>query len=153
MEWLKIVEDVLQAYADLGPWLEPPLMGYARANYEDLREQLDTLVHPGFVREVDKSRLQHFPRYLNAMRLRAERLRQDATRDQARMLTRARLLARVPGAQGRTWRGCRAGRIALVDRGIACIAICAGTEDHRAGVAETAEQVAGSYIGISRVSE
>ncbi len=29
----------------------------------------------------------HLPRYLKAMRLRAERLRHDATRDQARMLT------------------------------------------------------------------
>jgi ATP-dependent helicase HrpA len=87
VEWLKTIEDVLAAYAELAPWLEPPLMGYARANYEDLQEQLDSLVHPGFVREVEKSRLRQFPRYLKAMRLRAERLRQDATRDQARMLT------------------------------------------------------------------
>ena len=62
-------------------------MGYARANYEDLQEQLDSLIHPGFVREVEKSCLRQFPRYLKAMRLRAERLRLDATRDQARMLT------------------------------------------------------------------
>jgi ATP-dependent RNA helicase HrpA len=87
IELLAIVEEVLAAYAELTPWLEPPLMGYARANYDDLREQLDALMFPGFVRKVDKSRLAHFPRYLNAMRLRAERLRQDATRDQARMLT------------------------------------------------------------------
>jgi ATP-dependent helicase HrpA len=87
MQWLQIVEDVLAAYAELTPWLDPPLMGYARANYDDLREQLDSLVHPGFVREVEKTRLSHFPRYLKAMRLRAERLRLDATRDQARMLT------------------------------------------------------------------
>ena len=87
MRWLVIVEDVLVAYAELTPWLEAPLMGYARANYEDLREQLDALVHPGFVCEVSRERLAQFPRYLKAMRLRAERLRQDATRDQARMLT------------------------------------------------------------------
>ncbi|MBS0557940.1 MAG: ATP-dependent RNA helicase HrpA [Proteobacteria bacterium] len=87
VERLKIVEEVLSAYAELSPWLEPPLMGYARANYDDLREQLDALVHPGFVRDVEKSRLAHFPRYLKAMRLRAERLRQDAARDQAKMLT------------------------------------------------------------------
>jgi ATP-dependent helicase HrpA len=87
MRWLTIVEDILVAYADLVPWLEPPLMGYAKANYEDLREQLDALVHPGFVREVARERLAHYPRYLKAMRLRAERLQHDATRDQARMLT------------------------------------------------------------------
>ncbi len=87
MEWLGLVEDALAAYAELTPWLQPALMGYARANYDDLREQLDALVHPGFVREVERSRLAHYARYLKAMRLRAERLRQDATRDQARMLT------------------------------------------------------------------
>ncbi len=85
--WLTLVEEVLAAYADLTPWLDPPLMGYARANYDDLREQLDALVFPGFVSKVDKLHLAHYPRYLRAMRLRAERLRQDATRDQARMLT------------------------------------------------------------------
>ena len=87
MLWLAIVEDILLAYAELVPWLDPPLMGFAKANYEDLREQLDALVHPGFVREVSRERLAHVPRYLKAMRLRAERLRQDASRDQARMLT------------------------------------------------------------------
>ncbi|MDE2084368.1 MAG: ATP-dependent RNA helicase HrpA [Xanthomonadaceae bacterium] len=87
MERLKIVEEILSAFAELSPWLTPPLMGYARANYDDLREQLDALLYPGFVRNVEKSRLAHFPRYLKAMRLRAERLRQDAARDQARMLT------------------------------------------------------------------
>ena len=87
VEWLRLVEDVLAAYAEFTPWLEPPLIGYARANYDDLREQLAALVYPGFVQKVQKSRMTHFPRYLKAMRLRAERLRQDATRDQARMLT------------------------------------------------------------------
>ena len=87
VERLALVEDVLAAYADLTPWLDPPLLGYARANYDDLREQLAALVYPGFVRDVAKARLAQFPRYLKAMRLRAERLRHDATRDQARMLT------------------------------------------------------------------
>jgi ATP-dependent helicase HrpA len=87
VEWLAVVEDVLSAYADLTPWLEPPLMGFARANYDDLHEQLGALVHPGFVCDVPRARLAHYPRYLKAMRLRAERLRQDPTRDQARMLT------------------------------------------------------------------
>ena len=87
VEWLALVEEVLAAYAELTPWLAPPLMGYARANYDDLREQLDALVFPGFVRKVNKANLSHYPRYLRAMRLRAERLRHDPTRDQARMLT------------------------------------------------------------------
>jgi ATP-dependent helicase HrpA len=86
MERLAIVEDIIANYAELKPLLEPPLLGFARANYEDLEDQLAELLLPGFVREIEKSRLAHFPRYLRAMRLRAERLRQDPARDQARML-------------------------------------------------------------------
>jgi len=86
VERLAIVEQIIQNYAELKPLLEPPLIGFARANYEDIEEQLSELLFPGFAREVDKSRLAHFPRYLRAMRLRAERLRQDPARDQARML-------------------------------------------------------------------
>lgn len=87
MDWLGRVEDALAVYAELTPWLDPPLLGYARANYDDLREQLAALVYPGFVRELTYARLAHYPRYLKAMRLRAERLRQDAARDQAKMFT------------------------------------------------------------------
>jgi len=86
VERLSIVEDIIAGYAELKPLLEPPLMGFARANYDDLGDQLAELLSPGFVRDTDRSRLAHFPRYLRAMRLRAERLRQDPARDQARML-------------------------------------------------------------------
>jgi len=86
MQWLALVEDVLAAYVELGPWLKAPLMGYGKANYDDLHEQLSGLMHPGFVRELGRARLAHYPRYLKAMRLRAERLRVDAAKDQARLL-------------------------------------------------------------------
>jgi len=83
---LKLGEAVIAAYIELLPWLEPPLLGFARANYDDLREQLAELLHSGFLREIENARLAHYPRYLRAMRLRAERLRQDPVRDQARMI-------------------------------------------------------------------
>ncbi|UGB46265.1 ATP-dependent RNA helicase HrpA [Frateuria edaphi] len=86
VERLKLVEPAIEAQADLKPWLEPPLIGFARASYDDLREQLDALLAPGFARELPKARLAHYPRYLKAMRLRAERLRQDPAKDQQRML-------------------------------------------------------------------
>jgi len=87
MERFAIVEDIIANYAELKPLLEPPLLGFARANYDDLNDQLAELLAPGFVRDTEKTRLAHFPRYLRGMRLRAERLRQDPARDQARMLT------------------------------------------------------------------
>jgi ATP-dependent helicase HrpA len=86
VERLKLAEPAIEAQADLKPWLQPPLMGFARASYDDLREQLDGLLTPGFLRELPMARLAHYPRYLKAMRLRAERLRQDPSKDQQRML-------------------------------------------------------------------
>jgi ATP-dependent helicase HrpA len=86
MERLAVAESIIAGYGELLPLLDPPLMGFARANYDDLREQLGELLAPGFLRDVEKSRLAQFPRYLRAMRLRAERLRQDPARDQSRML-------------------------------------------------------------------
>jgi len=82
----KLAEPIIEAQAELRPFMEPPLMGFAKASYDDLREQLAALLQPGFFRELSTARLVHIPRYLRAMRLRAERLRQDPARDQSRML-------------------------------------------------------------------
>jgi ATP-dependent helicase HrpA len=82
----KLAEPIIEAQAELRPWMEPPLMGFAKASYDDLREQLAALLQPGFLRDLPASRLVHIPRYLKAMRLRGERLRQDPARDQSRML-------------------------------------------------------------------
>ncbi len=86
VERLKLAEPVIEAQAELKPWLQPPLLGFARASYDDLREQFDALLTPGFLRELPPARLAHYPRYLKAMRLRGERLRQDPAKDQQRML-------------------------------------------------------------------
>ncbi len=85
MERLKLAEPILVALAELQPWLQPAIKGQAAANYADLRGQLDALLRPGFLRELPRARLAHLPRYLKAMRLRAEKLRTDPARDHARM--------------------------------------------------------------------
>src|SRR5690606_28781344 len=86
MERLALAEAILDAVAAVKPLLTPELMGFARGNYDDLERQLARLVYPGFLREVPLERLAEYPRYLKAMALRAERLRRDPARDQARML-------------------------------------------------------------------
>ena len=86
VERLKLVEPVIEAQAELRPWLQPPLLGFARASYDDLAEQLDALLAAGFARELSRARLAQLPRYLRAMRLRGERLRQDPAKDQQRLL-------------------------------------------------------------------
>ncbi|SEO66076.1 ATP-dependent helicase HrpA [Luteibacter sp. UNC138MFCol5.1] len=104
----KLAEPIIEAQAELKPWMDPPLMGFAKASYDDLREQLAALLQPGFLRELSPARLAHIPRYLKAMRLRAERLRQDPARDQSRMLQvlpywRALLNAGGTGLGDTTW--------------------------------------------------
>ncbi|MEO6969123.1 MAG: ATP-dependent RNA helicase HrpA [Rhodanobacteraceae bacterium] len=86
MQRLQLAEPIIGAQAELKPWLTPPLLGYALANYDDLHEQMDLLLQSGFLRELSNARLAHLPRYLRAMRLRAEKLREDPARDQSRLL-------------------------------------------------------------------
>ena len=151
VERLKLAEPIIEAQAEMKPWLQPPLMGFAKASYDDLHEQLDALLTPGFSRELPTSRLAHLPRYLKAMRLRAERLRQDPSKDQQRMLQvlpywRAYLNHRAEGRDG-------SGRTALADRGVARVAVRAGAEDRRAGVGQAAGAGAGGAgPGLTRVA-
>ncbi len=86
VERLQLIEPVIEAQAELRPWLQPPLLGFARASYDDLAEQRDALLASGFARELPRARLAQLPRYLRAMRLRGERLRLDPAKDQQRLL-------------------------------------------------------------------
>ncbi|KAF1713405.1 ATP-dependent RNA helicase HrpA [Pseudoxanthomonas sangjuensis] len=86
MERLKLAEGILSLAGELKPQLESPLMGWAKGNLDDLREQLAALVRPGFLRDTPADALAQFPRYLKAMILRCERAKRDPTRDQQRML-------------------------------------------------------------------
>jgi ATP-dependent helicase HrpA len=71
MTRLQLAEQILAAVAELKPKLEAPLMGWARGNLDDLRAQLDGLVHPGFLRHTPAEALAQFPRWLKGMLLRA----------------------------------------------------------------------------------
>jgi ATP-dependent helicase HrpA len=106
---LGLVEPILIGYAELAPKLEPPLLGFARASFDDLREQLAGLVYAGFARTLPLARLREIPRYLKAMAVRAERLAHDPRRDQARMMQVHEFLA--------AWRAL-AGEWSLRDRGV-----------------------------------
>lgn len=83
---LNLAETILASYAQIKPKLESNLMGWARANLDDLQSHLRSLVHPGFLRETAAIGLKEFPRYLKAIALRAERALADPVKDQARML-------------------------------------------------------------------
>ena len=66
--------------------VESKLIGWARANLDDMRAQLEALVSPGFLRDTPATVLAEYPRWLKALLLRAERAQRDPVRDQQRML-------------------------------------------------------------------
>ena len=86
MERLKQAEAILARVAEVRAALESNLMGWAKANLDDLHAQLAALAAPGFLRDTPAEALAEYPRYLRAMTLRAERALRDPVRDQARML-------------------------------------------------------------------
>lgn len=74
-----IVEDVLCRTRGLLSAIDAPAAAPAAG---DLRSQLGRLVWPGFLASLDAARLRHYPRYLEAARVRIERLRNDPARDE-----------------------------------------------------------------------
>ncbi|MGV8944511.1 DUF3418 domain-containing protein, partial [Thermomonas sp.] len=86
MQRLRQAEAILTAVAEVRAALESKLMGWARANLDDMRAHLEALVAPGFLRDVPAAALADYPRYLKALSLRAERAQRDPTRDQVRLL-------------------------------------------------------------------
>lgn len=86
VERLHLAETILASYIELKPLLEPPLLGWASASYADMHAQLAALVYPGFLRDTPEAMLPELSRYLRAIAQRAERVRLDPQRDQARLL-------------------------------------------------------------------
>ncbi|WP_415254113.1 DUF3418 domain-containing protein, partial [Thermomonas sp.] len=98
MRRLQQAETILGLVADVRAKLESKLIGWARANLDDMQAQLDALAAPGFLRDTPAQALAEYPRYLKAMSLRAERAQRDPTRDQQRMLELAPFAAALAGA-------------------------------------------------------
>jgi len=86
MARLRQAEAILDRVAEVRAKLESKLMGWARANLDDMQSQLHALVPPGFLRTVPATALSEYPRWLHALSLRAERAQRDPLRDQQRML-------------------------------------------------------------------
>lgn len=80
----KIAAEILHAYYQVRQHLNresSPVWAEALA---DLREQLAHLVYPGFLRHTPAEWLPHLPRYLRAMTIRLNKLRQAPDKDRQR---------------------------------------------------------------------
>ena len=78
-ELARLVGNVLTEYQAVQKNL-PQLKSNAQAN-QDVRAQLEWLLHKRFIADTQYERLQHMPRYLKAINLRIEKLRGNPARD------------------------------------------------------------------------
>jgi ATP-dependent helicase HrpA len=53
--------------------------------FNEMRAQLDDMVYEGFLQELSPARLEHYPRYLEAMSVRLQSVEEDPHRDAVRM--------------------------------------------------------------------
>ncbi|WP_374558580.1 DUF3418 domain-containing protein, partial [Thermomonas sp.] len=98
MQRLRQAETILGLVAEVRAKLESKLIGWARANLDDMQAQLAALAAPGFLRDTPAAALAEYPRWLKALSLRAERAQRDPVRDQQRMLELAPFLAALDAA-------------------------------------------------------
>jgi len=78
-ELARLVGNVLTEYQAVQKNM-PQLKAHAQAN-QDVRAQLEWLLHKRFIADTPYERLQHVPRYLKAINLRIEKLRSNPARD------------------------------------------------------------------------
>ncbi len=94
------LKNVVTAVAGIitgGRAIEGRLSGLRGTNLDaaiaDIRDQLDRLIHPGFVHEVGASRLADLLRYLEAIERRIDKLPSEPERDRDRMMSVRQLQA------------------------------------------------------------
>ena len=78
------VREILVAWRDLRRALRAGLPLALADTAADLGDQLERLIHPGFISATPPEQLPELPRYLRAMTLRLERARRDPQRDRER---------------------------------------------------------------------
>jgi ATP-dependent helicase HrpA len=91
-EIIRIVSGILAMQRDLQKKLQGVAKSFPQAA-QDVRQQLDELLGPGWLANTPWQRLQHLPRYLRAAALRLEKLRADPARDARQAAELAPLLA------------------------------------------------------------
>ncbi|MGA9572907.1 MAG: DUF3418 domain-containing protein, partial [Lysobacterales bacterium] len=79
------LDETLRRWSAISKQLDDAYFNKRPEVYNDMRAQLDDMVYEGFLQELSPSRLEHYPRYLEAMAIRLVSVEQDPNRDAARM--------------------------------------------------------------------
>jgi ATP-dependent helicase HrpA len=85
LEITGLVGEILAAADRVRSLLSTTTQGNWADSVSDMKMQLDGLVYRGFLQQTAKARLIQFPRYLNALGLRVEKLQTAALRDRRQM--------------------------------------------------------------------
>jgi ATP-dependent helicase HrpA len=79
------LDKALEIWAELNGALDEDYFNFRAEVFNDMRSQLDDMVYEGFLGELSAPRLAHYPRYLEAMRIRLQSVELDPQRDAVRM--------------------------------------------------------------------
>ena len=75
----------LSSWREVSNTLDDDYFNFRPQVFNDMRSQLDDMLYDGFLHELPPERLEHYPRYLEAMRIRLESVEKDPGRDADRM--------------------------------------------------------------------
>jgi ATP-dependent helicase HrpA len=81
----RTLNDILPLYGKLSLAIYGEMESSRPEVFDDLSSQLEDLVYPGFLIDLEPGRLEHYPRYLKAIDERMTQLAQDPVRDRQRM--------------------------------------------------------------------
>ena len=79
------LDKALSAWSEVSNTLDDDYFNFRPQVFNDMRSQLDDMLYDGFLHELPPERLEHYPRYLEAMRIRLESIEKDPNRDAERM--------------------------------------------------------------------
>ena len=79
------LDEALGRWSEISRQLDNAYFRKRPAVYNDMRTALDDMVYEGFLQHLPPQRLQHYPRYLEAMSIRLASVELDPQRDAARM--------------------------------------------------------------------
>ncbi len=75
----------LQLWREISKRLDEAYYNKRPEVFNDMRAQLDDMLYEGFLQELSPARLEHYPRYLEAMLIRLTNVEEDPRRDAVRM--------------------------------------------------------------------
>ncbi len=85
MERASLLNGILPLYGSLSLRVYGDMESRRPEVFDDLTSQLEDLVYPGFMADLESGRLEQYPRYLRAVEERLLQLEQDPVRDRQRM--------------------------------------------------------------------